>query len=357
MIQNPADGSCAERALGSGSARRRRERRLRSWLRHERMTVRMELAAGLHHSSFRGAGPETHDAPRSQRTANSREEAVFFELYDEDTAGWRPAPLPEVAGPQAQVLQRTMEPIVDAVPLVPLLDDPVPQTVEQLPDVLQFFGTLTSDPEQVIEVPKIFTEDVPMRAVLRATQLAEQLVEVPTIISYSSLFQQTMEQIVDIPVRGCGGRNVDLQGFLPGQGSTAPFLSLERISEQIVEQTVDDPVPSGGGRRGCRRRIRIWPKLARTVHEILAVSRPGQSSAAFPRAEQETLGGSRPGRSFTAFGAAEHETLAGFLPGQGSPAFHGTQYGFLPGSSSTASGVPVLQHLWSRSSWTKFRCG
>ena len=128
----------AERDVGS--ARRRRERRLRSWLRHERMTVRMELAAALHHSSFRGAGPETHDAPRSQKTVNSREDAVFFELFDEDTAGWRPAPLPEVAGPQAQVLQRTVKPIVDAVPLVPLLDDPVPQTVEQLQDVLKFFA-------------------------------------------------------------------------------------------------------------------------------------------------------------------------------------------------------------------------
>ena len=63
------------------------ERRLRSFLRHERMTVRMELAAALHHSSFRGAGPETHDAPRSQKTVNSREEAVYFDLYDEDTAG------------------------------------------------------------------------------------------------------------------------------------------------------------------------------------------------------------------------------------------------------------------------------
>ena len=47
----------AERDVGS--ARRRRERRLRSWPQHERMTVRMELAAALHHSSFRGAGPET----------------------------------------------------------------------------------------------------------------------------------------------------------------------------------------------------------------------------------------------------------------------------------------------------------
>ena len=44
---------------GSGSARRRRERQLRSWLRHERMTVRVELAAALHHSSFKGAGFET----------------------------------------------------------------------------------------------------------------------------------------------------------------------------------------------------------------------------------------------------------------------------------------------------------
>ena len=49
MFHNPADGSCAERAH-VGSARRRMERRLRSWLRHERMTVRMGLAAALHHS-------------------------------------------------------------------------------------------------------------------------------------------------------------------------------------------------------------------------------------------------------------------------------------------------------------------
>ena len=252
-----------------------------------------------------------------------------------------------MAGPQAQVLQRTVEPIADAVPLVPLLDDPVPQTVEQLPDVLQFFGTLTTDLEQVIEVPKIFTDDVPMRAVLRATQLAEQLVEVPTIISYSCLccitrlLQRTMEQNVDIPVRGRGAdRNVDLQGFLPGQGSTAPFFSLERISEQIAEQTVDDPVPSGGGRRGRRRRIRIWPKLARTDHEILAVSRPGQSSTAFGAAEHETLAGSRPGQSSTAFCRAEHETLGRSRPGQSSTAFgaaeHETLGGSRPGPSSTA---------------------
>ena len=84
-----------------------------------------------------------------------------------------------------------------------------------------------------------------------------------------------------------------------------------------MEQIEDDPVPSSGGRRGRRRRIRIWPKLART--------------------DDDTLAGSRPEQSSTAFGAAEHETLAGFRTGKGSPAFDGAQYGFLPGSSSTTS--------------------
>ena len=59
--------------------------------------------------------------------------------------------------------------------MVQILEAPVPQMVEQLPD------------EQVIEVPKILPEDVPMRASVRDSQLAEQLVEVPTIISFSSL--------------------------------------------------------------------------------------------------------------------------------------------------------------------------
>ena len=50
---------------GAGtSAWRRRQRRLRSWLRHERQTVAMELAAALHHS--RDVGPGTHAGLRAQ---------------------------------------------------------------------------------------------------------------------------------------------------------------------------------------------------------------------------------------------------------------------------------------------------
>ena len=106
---------------------------------------------------------------------------VLFSLYDEEPGGRRPAPLSEVAGWQDRVQRHTVDHIVDAVPGLPALDAPVPQTVDKLHDVLQFFDRLSAVPEPVIEVPKIFTEDVPMRAVfLRATQLAEKLVEVPT---------------------------------------------------------------------------------------------------------------------------------------------------------------------------------
>ena len=72
MFQNPADGFCADRAHGSsGSPKRRRQRRLRSWLRHERQTVALELAAALHHS--RDVGPGTHASLRAQKAASSGE--------------------------------------------------------------------------------------------------------------------------------------------------------------------------------------------------------------------------------------------------------------------------------------------
>ena len=54
------------------SARRRRKRRLRSWLRHERMTAAMELATATHHSSPKGGWPDaTHNASRRHKSASS----------------------------------------------------------------------------------------------------------------------------------------------------------------------------------------------------------------------------------------------------------------------------------------------
>ena len=192
---------------GTGSARRRRERRLRAYLRYARMSVAMALAESTHHSARRWLGP------------GERHELHF-------TATFR-KPLSPKDG-----FCGTLWDICPRLLLVFLC----PQMVDQLPDIEHFFAALS--PEQVIEVPKILPLDVPMRAALRVTQLVEQLVEVPTIISYSSL-RRTMEQQVDIPVPRRGGRSTGLQGFLPGQSSTASSSSSKkRIPERTVEQIV-----------------------------------------------------------------------------------------------------------------------
>ena len=53
-----------------GAAKRRRERRLRSWAKHERMTVAMALAENLHHSRQKVEGGE-HDGLRAQKTVRA----------------------------------------------------------------------------------------------------------------------------------------------------------------------------------------------------------------------------------------------------------------------------------------------
>ena len=56
MFQNLADGLRADRAPGTvGAARRRRNRRLRAFLKHERLTVAMNLATVQHHSHMKSA--------------------------------------------------------------------------------------------------------------------------------------------------------------------------------------------------------------------------------------------------------------------------------------------------------------
>ena len=95
---------------GSGSVRR-----LRSWLRHERMTVRTELTA------FKGAGPETHDAPRSRRRSTPRGKPSCSRSLRK-SSGVRGDVLA-----QERVQRHTVEHLTDLVrfaPLVQVLDAP-----------------------------------------------------------------------------------------------------------------------------------------------------------------------------------------------------------------------------------------
>ena len=169
------------------------------------MSVEMALAEATHHT-----------APRGQKNARAREEeretkytAEFratvpppepepFDLFEEP-GGRRPNLLLEPQGPQAGIQRHTMEHIADVVPMVQILDIPVLLGADQLVEVGRHLDFLI--PEQVIEVPKISLDKVPRHRMVdlaHPPQMAEQLVEVPTIISYSML--RTIEQTMDIPV-------------------------------------------------------------------------------------------------------------------------------------------------------------
>ena len=171
-----------------------------------------------------------------------------------------------------------------AYELVQALDAPVLQTVEQLPNVVQFFATfLPVVAEPVITVPKIVPHDVPARRLCRDTQLAEQLVEVPTTISVASLFMQRLVEL-GTPVPGVGGRNAGLHGLLHGQGSTATHSSEERISERIVEQIA---FPSS--------EERISERIVEQIVDFTVACgdpqgfRPGQSSSSVARSPADWL--------------------------------------------------------------------
>ena len=167
----------------------------------------------------------------------------LFLLYEDERGGTRPDRLYEVR-PQERVQRCTMEQNVDNSPFLPTLDVPVPQRENQLVEACRHLDLPI--PEQAIEVPKISPTPRPprRRRVRFAEQTAEQLVELPTIISYSSL-RGIVEQNVDIPVpHGRGGRVGvrSLQGF-PGQSSA--FGEARYFPAATAEQIVDTLVRGG----------------------------------------------------------------------------------------------------------------
>ena len=202
----------------------------------------------------------------------------LFSLHEEEPGGTRPDRMPSLSGPQERVQRRTVQQIVDLVPSFPTLDDPAPQTVEQLPDTLHFLRALSPDPEQAIEVPKILPVDVPLRTSVREPQLVEHLVEVPTIVSSSSL-QRIAEQNVDIPVVGGSGTGGGLPGFLRGQNYSV-----------TAKQIVDIPVVGGSGTGGGLPDFLRGQNYSVTAKQIVDNPVPRRSFSGDPQ-------GFSPGRS------------------------------------------------------------
>ena len=140
------------------AAQRRRQRRLRSWWRHEQQSIAAALATSHHHSALRrqkkvragegrfrvelcGEDQRRHPPPQASGT-------VYYPMDVDDVLaarGSRPDRLLDVSGPKERVQRRIMEQIVNCVPVVPLLDAPVPQTVDQVVEVLRPLDTVVPE--------------------------------------------------------------------------------------------------------------------------------------------------------------------------------------------------------------------
>ena len=203
------------------------------------MSLAAALAAASHHSAQQYAAPRGQTTGTKAREGEVREQYYGLRAQERPLPGMRPAPLLEVL-PQVGLQRHTVEQRIVHTPYVQILDALVPQKVEQLVD---FFKDLDIEvPAQVIEVPKISQDIIPQRSVDLVPQMAEQLVEVPTLLSVAVLQQRTAEQLASIPVPR--GR---VQGFLPVQSSTAISSSGKRISERTVEQILGQGSSSSAG--------------------------------------------------------------------------------------------------------------
>ena len=110
----------------------------------------------------------------------------------------RPSPLVEV-WPSVRVQRHVVEQLADIAPMVQILDSPEPQMVAQLLEVFRLLDTQLPD-EQDILVPKISCSPCPSRSRVPEPQSAEQLVEVPTVLTPTRIALQIAEQIVDTPL-------------------------------------------------------------------------------------------------------------------------------------------------------------
>ena len=291
------------------AAARRRQRRLRAYLRYARMSVAVALAESTHHTS-RGQrfarvgeeGREEHDALRRQRPPPPQPE--HFRLYEEEPGGSRPSCLGEPRGPQEEVQQCTVEQLADVVPMVQILDTP-----GLLGGDGSGGGGAADARRASCRAGHRSAQDLfgpgPQRSAARRPQTAEQWVDVPSEPVYVAMV---------LAWKVYSRR--EIRRILSGQGSTASGLGSP-------EQIGDVPVPqvrrgSGGGLQGSRAGQNLTAADAEQIVDIPARTRglqglrPGQDSTAFCGAELVDI----PVPSGRGAGGGLHE----FSPGQGSRA-------------------------------------
>ena len=172
----------------------------------------------------------------------------YFTFGDDEDV---PAPGERLFWPQEKGLRRSPAHDEELT-----LDVPALQMVEQPEEVVSFFRNFVpAVAEQVIEVPKLA---LPVCAVHRAAlpepQLVEQLVEVPTVLSYALLQQRTAEQITStlqflmvveevlVEVFKASPRDRAHQRFVEQKTSTFPFLMVV-LEREVFTVFPEDRVP------------------------------------------------------------------------------------------------------------------
>ena len=268
-----------------GSAWRRRQRRLRSWWRHEQQSVAMALSAAAHRSFDKVAAGRKYDGLRAQRTDRAGEaakralrrqksgaagDAVFFELYDQNTAGWRPTSLAEPLGQVCKparcsgswcfhVPDVTMPLVVEEEEevAVPLLVFQEPVIVQELLEVLVTSSLVRAaqpvDVEQVLDdpvlhmiendnnlyefldlasfqvIPEVQVVDVHVPPGPVPANFVEQVVDVPGRVPLGPVSERIVEQVVDAPVT----RDSPFSGFAQQLDARTPAAWLGAPQEQF----------------------------------------------------------------------------------------------------------------------------
>ena len=215
------------------AARRRRERRLRQFLRCEHLSVAMALSEKKHHTS-RGQSQDiarrwVRDALHGQVPGQPTTQPELFQLYQEEPGGsWPQKKVGEPRGAQEKAQQRTVEQPAVVAPMVQFLDTPVPQMVDQLMALSVSRRRRNSWWKRQLSCISLRSSSRPL-----TFQLALVVVLATEV---SKVFSQD-RVLLRLPSRPVLRRDFSggLQGLHPGQSSTA-----------VSEQNVDIPDLRGG---------------------------------------------------------------------------------------------------------------
>ena len=226
MSQNLADGLRADRAPGTvGAARRRRDRRLRAFLRHERLAVAMSMATIHHHSFMKSAVVDVSVHVGSPSDYVAPAPAVTLPVHSQQL---RPA---YTSASVAAGVNFDVTGFVNPQFSRTAVEGSASQVVDPLPPIEEFTGPVYNLLHQ-----KQFA----------AGEMPENLVEIPVV--QEQVIVQAIPEVVDpLPLvhqfTGPGFNQVHHERFAAGE-TTENLVDFPVVQEQVVVQALPEVVDS-----------------------------------------------------------------------------------------------------------------